>query len=179
MALAALADLRRAEFYGLQTSGIDWKRHVLLVRATKTHRDARMEISPPLMEILKRPRVVAGPVVRLGPHIRAAYTGLHRFRRRVHLKLRVAKYLADPASGCTRKREALVRARADWTAGDREFPAIGWHTLLHSFATALLAKGVDLRTVQDLIRHKTAAMTRRYAHSTPERRRAAVERVLG
>ena len=178
VALAALAGLRRAEFYGLQTSDIDWDRQVLLVRATKTHRDARLEISPPLMEILKRHRVVAGPVVRLGPHIRAAYTGLHRFCRRVHLKIRVAKYLADPASGCTRKREALVRARADWSAGDRDFPAIGWHTLRHSFATALLANGVDLRTVQDLMRHKTAAMTMRYAHSTSERRRAAVGKVL-
>lgn len=178
VALAALAGLRRAEFYGLQTSDVDWDRQVLLVRATKTHRDAKLEFSPPLMEILKRHRVVAGPVVRLGPHIRAAYTGLHRFCRRVHLRLRVAKYLADPASGCTKNREALVRARADWAAGDRDFPPISWHTLRHSFATALLANGVDLRTVQDLMRHKTAAMTMRYAHSTSERRRAAVEKVL-
>ena len=37
-----------------------------------------------------------------------------RFCRRVHLKLRVAKYLGDPASGCPKKRDALVRARADW-----------------------------------------------------------------
>jgi site-specific recombinase XerD len=50
--------------------------------------------------------------------------------------------------------------------------------LRHSFATALLAKGVDLRTVQDLMRHKTPAMTMRYAHSTSERRRAAVGKVL-
>jgi site-specific recombinase XerD len=60
----------------------------------------------------------------------------------------------------------------------RDFPAIGWHTLRHSFATALLAKGVGLRTVQDLMRHKMAAMTMRYAHSTSERRRAAVGKVL-
>lgn len=178
VALAALAGLRRAEFYGLQVSDIDWDRHVLLVRATKTHRDAKMAISPPLMEILRRHRVVAGPIVRLGPHIRAAYTGLHRFCRQVHLRLRAAKHIADPASGCPRKREALVRARADWAAGDRDFPAISWHTLRYSFATALLANGVDLRTVQDLMRHKTAAMTMRYAHSTSERRRAAVGKVL-
>ena len=178
VALAALAGLRRAEFYGLQVADIDWDRQALLVRATKTHRDARMEIGPQLLEILKRHRVVAGPIVRLGPHIRAAYTALHRFCRQVHLRLRAAKYMADPASGCPRKREALVRARADWVAGDRDFPPISWHTLRHSFATALLSNGVDLRTVQDLMRHKTAAMTMRYAHSTSERRRAAVGKVL-
>lgn len=178
VALAALAGLRRAEFYGLQAEDIDWERQVLLVRATKTHRDARIEISPQLMDVLHRHRVAAGLVVRTGGNLRWDYASLHRACRRVHLRLRVAKYLADPASGCTRKREALVRARADWESGDRAFPAIGWHTLRHSFATALLAKGVDLRTVQDLMRHKTAAMTMRYAHSTSERRRAAVERVL-
>ena len=65
-----------------------------------------------------------------------------------------------------------------FVSGDRDFPAIGWHTLRHSFATALLSNGVDLRTVQDLMRHKTAAMTMRYAHSTSERRRTAVGKVL-
>lgn len=177
-ALAALAGLRRAEFYGLQATDIDWTKQVLHVRSTKTHRDATVEISPPLLEILKRHRVAAGPVVRVGDSTRNTYRSLHGACRRIHIRLRAAKYLADPTSGCTRKRAAQRRARADWASGDRDFPKIGWHTLRHSFATALLAKGVDLRTVQDLIRHKTAAMTMRYAHSTSERRRAAVEKVL-
>ena len=51
---------------------------------------------------------------------------------------------------------------------------IRWPTTLKG----LLANGVDLRTVQDLMRHKTAAMTMRYAHPTSERRRAAVGKVL-
>ncbi len=58
-------------------------------------------------------------------------------------------------------REALVRVRADWVSGDCAFPWIGWHTLRHSFATALLSREVHLRTAQDLLRHKTAAMTMR------------------
>ena len=99
-ALAALAGLRRAEFLGLDAQDIDWDRQVLHVRSTKTHRDARVEIGPQLLEILKRHRVAAGPVVRLGPHIRNAYRSLHAACRRVHIRLRAAKYLADPASGC-------------------------------------------------------------------------------
>lgn len=177
-ALAALAGLRRAEFFGLDAKAIDWERQVLHVRSTKTHRDARVEISPALLEVLKRHRVTTGPVVRMGPHTRNGYRSLHAACRRIHMRLRAAKYLADPAAGAPRKRDAQRRARADWEAGDRAFPTIGWHTLRHSFATALLAKGVDLRTVQDLMRHKTAAMTMRYAHSTSERRRAAEEKVL-
>lgn len=178
VALAALAGLRRAELFGLDAKDIDWDRQVLHVRSTKTHRDARVEISPPLLAVLKRHRVASGPVVRLGDSTRNTYRSLHAACRRIHIRLRAAKYLADPAAGCAGKRDAQRRARADWEAGDRAFPTIGWHTLRHSFATALLAKGVDLRTVQDLMRHKTPAMTMRYAHSTSERRRAAVGRVL-
>jgi len=35
--------------------------------------------------------------------------------------------------------------------------------------------GVPLRTIGELLGHKTAAMTERYAHLTPEHKRKAVE----
>lgn len=41
---------------------------------------------------------------------------------------------------------------------------IRFHDLRHTYASALVAKGVDLYRVQKLMRHKTAAMTQRYAH---------------
>jgi Phage integrase family len=37
--------------------------------------------------------------------------------------------------------------------------------------------GVDLRTVQELMGHKTIQMTVRYAHLAPEHRLAAVQRL--
>jgi len=37
--------------------------------------------------------------------------------------------------------------------------------------------GVDLRTVQELIGHKTIQMTVRYAHLAPQHRPAAVQRL--
>ena len=37
--------------------------------------------------------------------------------------------------------------------------------------------GVDLRTVQDLMGHKTIQMTVRYAHLAPQHRLAAVQRL--
>jgi hypothetical protein len=37
--------------------------------------------------------------------------------------------------------------------------------------------GVDLRTVQQLLGHKTIQMTVRYAHLAPEHQKAAVERL--
>ena len=37
--------------------------------------------------------------------------------------------------------------------------------------------GVDIRTVQELMRHKTIAMTVRYAHLAPKHTLSAVERL--
>lgn len=50
------------------------------------------------------------------------------------------------------------------------------HCLRHSFATRLLDRGVDLRTVQELLGHRSMDTTRIYARLRPNRLRAAVAR---
>lgn len=60
---------------------------------------------------------------------------------------------------------------------DAEIAAFSWHCLRHTFASRLVMAGVDIRTVQELLGHKTIAMTVRYSHLAPKHTLAAVERL--
>ena len=50
-----------------------------------------------------------------------------------------------------------------------------FHNLRHSFASNLVAIGVDLFKVQQLLGHKTPKMTLRYSHMRPDDLREAVD----
>ncbi len=50
-----------------------------------------------------------------------------------------------------------------------------FHDLRHTFASRLVMAGIDLRTVQVLMGHKTINMTIRYAHLAPEHLKRAIE----
>lgn len=51
------------------------------------------------------------------------------------------------------------------------------HTMRHSFATALLDEGADLKTVQELMGHNYISTTERYLHTTDDRKMEAIERL--
>ena len=61
---------------------------------------------------------------------------------------------------------------------DAKISAFSWHCLRHTFASRLVMAGVDIRTVQELLGHKTIAMTVRYSHLAPQHTLAAVEKLV-
>ena len=79
------------------------------------------------------------------------------------------------------KRDELIKNPRQWfaTALDQaKIEGVTWHTLRHTFASRLVMAGVDLKTVQELMGHKTIAMTARYAHLAPTHKLQALETLV-
>lgn len=53
-----------------------------------------------------------------------------------------------------------------------------WHCNRHTFASRLVMAGVDLRTVGELLGHRTAQMVMRYTHLAPSHTASAVDRLV-
>jgi integrase len=52
------------------------------------------------------------------------------------------------------------------------------HSTRHSAATRMLRKGVDMKTVQEIVGHSNATMTLIYSHATSKSRKSAVEQLV-
>ena len=53
-----------------------------------------------------------------------------------------------------------------------------WHCNRHTFASRLVMAGVDLRTVAELLGHRTLEMVMRYSHLAPQHQASAVDRLV-
>ena len=105
---------------------------------------------------------------RIVPIGRAAANAVTRYLKTERPKL-VARHPQVEAFFLNRRGGRLTRQRV-WQVLRRYAKAglinknIGPHTLRHSFATHLLERGADLRTVQELLGHANISTTQRYTH---------------
>jgi integrase len=145
--IALQTGMRPSEQYGLVWSRVDLTRKLLTIPKTKNGRTRHLPLNSVAMGAFKVLRQRS--LDPAGPVF-------------VNIEgepLRGYKHWFDPAVA---------------EAGVREFT---WYCLRHTFASRLVMSGVDLRTVAELLGHKTIQMTMRYAHLAPAHQLAAVERL--
>ena len=145
--LALNTGMRRKEQYGLTWECIDFERRLITVLQSKNGQMRHIPMNKVAIATVESLRVA------------------HESTGRVFM----SEDGKDPLAGPRHWFEPAVA-----TANIQDFT---WHCLRHTFASRLVMAGVDLRTVQQLMGHKTVQMTVRYAHLAPEHQLAAVERL--
>jgi integrase len=149
LVVALHTGLRRGEQFGLRWEHVDFTTGVITIPDSKSGEPRHLPMNDTVRAVLR-----ALPSRLKSPWVFPSDTGetpldAQNFVNRVFLP-------------------ALRRAQID---------NFHWHDLRHTFASRLVMKGVDLRTVQELLGHKTLAMTLRYAHLSPGHKLDAVQRL--
>ena len=70
---------------------------------------------------------------------------------------------------------ANVRTSFDTALKRAEITNFRFHDLRHTFASHLVMLGIDLKSVQELLGHKSFEMTLRYSHLSPSHKSRAVD----
>jgi integron integrase len=172
------AGLRLRECLKLRVKDVDFDYRQIVVRDGKGQKD-RVTMLPatvvePLRAHLARVKILhegdlaAGygdvelPDALARKYPRAAYDWAWKFVFPAH------RYSTDPRTGVIRRHhvyeDVLIRAvkQAARAAGIAKH--VSCHTLRHSFATHLLENAYDIRTVQELLGHKSVETTMIYTH---------------
>lgn len=147
--------MRPSEGAGLIWSQIDFDRRIIDLRETKTD-PRRVPLTVPAIEML-------ASLVPSGGYDCRDYVFLPR-NPKMSYRLRPNQYFRESFE------EALRRANIE---------DFHMHDLRHTAASYMIMNGVDLRTVADILGHKTIAMTMRYTHLLDDHKLKAVARIEG
>jgi site-specific recombinase XerD len=131
------AGLRVSEVVRLRVDDIDSQRMVIRIQQGKGHKDRYVMLSPHLLAFLRKYFKVVRPTTWLFP-------GRRRDR-------------------------PISRGTVAWACGNAGVDSglnkrVSVRTLRHTFATHLLEAGVDVRTIQMLLGHRSLQTTARYTH---------------
>lgn len=131
------AGLRVSEAVHLKVSDIDSQRMIIRIYQGKGRKDRYVPLSETLLPVL----------------------------RQYWLTVRTLDWLfpgQNPPKPLTRSSVAQMFKKAKTSAGITKGVTV--HSLRHSFATHLLEKGVDIRTIQRLLGHRSLSSTMIYTH---------------
>ena len=109
---------------------------------------------------------------RIIPLGKKAIHGINRYLEssRLHfLKQKTSEFLFISRSGTKLSRQSVWKLIKRYAKEAKIKKSIKVHTLRHSFATHLLERGADLRSVQEMLGHSNISTTQIYTHIDKER----------
>lgn len=106
-------------------------------------------------------------IVYLGSHAILHLNKYLRFRKNKFGQLKENVFVNSNGKKLTRKGIYYIIKKRAKKAGFLDF--ISPHTLRHSFATEMLDRGADIKSVQDLLGHKNISTTQIYTHTSKEK----------
>lgn len=151
---ALYSGVRQAEIFGLKRVNVHLEENYLLVTDTKTHQDRPVPINETMREILQR---------RMKDQKEYVFTNSAGGKLTV---LTNAYWKAVAEVG-------LIR----WEVKDGKTVKVRFrfHDLRHSFGSRLGMNGTDLKSIMEIMGHKTAKVAMRYQHPSPSHKLEAVK----
>ena len=150
LAICYYTGLRRGEMFGLTWEDISWSGQT--IRINKQLQVHGKKVTEPKSRNGFRTVPIPQPLLRM----------LRDYHRAVPMDYK--RRLFPHPQGTLEKMQAALLA---------ENPAFTPHCLRHTYATTLLAKGIDIRTVAALMGDDTKTVINTYVHYTDEMRQAA------
>lgn len=141
--------MRRGEILGLRWCQLDLSARTIRLDKTKSGKPRIVPINGYLFDILMRQKEKSGSSEFVFP---------------------------NPS---TSKPFRDVKRAFNKASTDAGIEGLRFHDLRHTFASRLVAAGVDLITVKDLLGHHSVKVTERYTHSNAEQKKKAVEILHG
>ena len=143
--IALSTGARRMEVWGLRWSDVDLKKGFMTLKETKNNETRSVPIQSLALDLLRN----------------------HSKVRRIDTD-RIFPSKTNPENPFDFRnpfQKALKKAQIE---------DFSWHDLRHSCASYLVMNGVQLRTVAEILGHKTFQMVMRYSHLSPDHLREAV-----
>lgn len=156
--------LRRGEICALQWNDLNFKTGALRVERQVHRINGELVVSQPKTKASNRSVILPAPVVKV----------LAQYRHSVDSRW----MFPSPVSEDSPRDPTAVRKRLRTILERAECTHIRFHDLRHTFATASLEHGMDVKTLSTIIGHVSSSTTLNiYAHITDEMRRTAAVKI--
>jgi integrase len=164
---ALLTGMRRGEILGLKWSQI--RNGFIYLQKTKTNEAREIPVSEDLERLFKE--------IRRDRQFTSEYVFTYVANEGRMKGSRPARKPRGPAPNPEAIQSIKRSFQAACTrAGIEDFK---FHDLRHTFASQMVMRGASLKEVQEILGHKTMAMTLRYAHLSQEHKKKAVNLLSG